>query len=142
MKIAVRYFSRSGNTKKVAEAVAAAAGVRAEECTVPIAGTVDLLFVGGALYAGALDEALCAFLSGLSAETVGRVAVFGTACSSQTALGPVKKALAGSGIPVEERCFHARGRFLLLNCGRPNQKDLEAAGEFARSMVAAAGGSR
>ena len=46
MKIAVRYFSRGGNTKKLADAIAKAVGVDAETTSVPLTEDVDILFLG------------------------------------------------------------------------------------------------
>lgn len=54
MKAAVRYYSRTGNTKIAAEAIARAAGTRAVSVDAPdaaIQDPVDVLFIGGALYA-------------------------------------------------------------------------------------------
>ncbi|MDR3138316.1 MAG: hypothetical protein LBT95_01445 [Treponema sp.] len=42
MKIAVRYHSRSGNTKKIAEAIAEAAGADAADCGRPVTEAADL----------------------------------------------------------------------------------------------------
>ena len=44
MKAAVRYYTRSGNTQKLADAVAAVIGVRAETTDVPVTEPVDVLF--------------------------------------------------------------------------------------------------
>ena len=56
MEIAVSYFSRGGNTKKVAEAVAKSAGTTAKDCSEPLKESVDLLFLGGAVYGFELDD--------------------------------------------------------------------------------------
>ena len=51
MKIAVRYYTRSGNTQKLAEAVAAAVGVEALPVSEPLTEPVDVLFLGCSYYA-------------------------------------------------------------------------------------------
>ena len=79
MTIAVRYQSRGGNTKAVANAIAKAAGVMAEPILVPIEEPVDLLFVGGGVYAWDIDRSLKKFLKSLTPETVKSVAAFTTA---------------------------------------------------------------
>ena len=61
MIIAVRYFSRTGNTKAVAEAIAKEAGVSAVSVDSPDAAIkqpIDVLFIGGALYAYGIDNHL------------------------------------------------------------------------------------
>ena len=45
-KIAVRYYTKTGNTKKLAEAIAETVGVKAESVTVPVDQEVDILFLG------------------------------------------------------------------------------------------------
>jgi flavodoxin len=55
MKIAVRYFSRGGNTKKLADAIANAVGVTAETTDVPLTEDVDILFLGSSVYAYGVD---------------------------------------------------------------------------------------
>ena len=79
MIIAVRYQSRGGNTKVVAEAIAKATGVVAEPIEKPLDAHVDLLIVGGGVYAWGLDEALVSFLESLDPAKVNTVAAFTTA---------------------------------------------------------------
>jgi flavodoxin len=131
----VRYVSRRGNTKKVAESVARALGL----CPAAI-GTdteidhADILFVGGALYAGKIDGKLRAFLEKLTAGQVGTVAVFSTSGGDKTILAEVKSILEPKNIPVAGESFHCRGAFLFLNTDRPNEEDLKRAEDWARRL--------
>ena len=43
MKIAVRYYTKTGNTKRLAEAVAEAIGAEALPITAPVTEKVDIL---------------------------------------------------------------------------------------------------
>ena len=79
LKVAVRYQSRGGNTKAVAEAIAKTAGVVAEPIDTPIPEPVDLLFIGGGVYAWNIDKSLITYLENLAPETAKAVAVFTTA---------------------------------------------------------------
>ena len=66
MSVAVRYYSRSGNTKLLAEAIAKGANVKATSVDTPeskIEEKVDILFIGGALYAYGLDKNLKEYLT-------------------------------------------------------------------------------
>ena len=45
MKIAVRYYTKTGNTKKLAMAIAEAVGVEAKPISVPVDEPVDILFL-------------------------------------------------------------------------------------------------
>ena len=72
MKTAVRYYSKLGNTEKIAQAIAEGAGIEArsivEEPALP--EKVDVLFLGGAPYANIMAPELKAFAEGLRAEGV------------------------------------------------------------------------
>ena len=113
MNSAVRYCSRSGNTKAAAEAMADALGVSAlsveDEAAVP-EEKIDLLFLGGALYAYGIDERLKTYISALSPDTVGRAVLFSTSWLSKHALDVMRKSLGQKGIPVSEETFWAKGK--------------------------------
>ena len=79
MKTAVRYYSRTGNTKVIAEAIAPVAGCQAESIEVPLEGVTDILFLGGALYWGKIPRTLKEYIKSLSPQQVKYVAVFTTA---------------------------------------------------------------
>ena len=49
MKVAVRYYTKTGNTKKLAEAIAEAVGAEALSLNTPIEEPVDILFLGNSL---------------------------------------------------------------------------------------------
>jgi flavodoxin len=131
MNIEVRYFSRSGNTKKLADAVANAVGTEAKDCSEPLTGTVDLLFLGGSVYGGGLDGSLKQFIEGLDASTVKRVAVFATSAIVRMPEKEAEELLRGKGITVSNYSFHCRGSFLIMHKGRPNDEDLTGAATFA-----------
>ena len=113
MNIAVRYCSRSGNTKAAAEAMAEALGVKAlsvdDAAAVP-EEKIDLLLLGGALYAYGIDDRLKTYISALSPDTVGKAALFSTSWLSKHALDVMRKALAQKGIAVSEETFWTKGK--------------------------------
>ena len=135
MKIAVRYYTKTGNTKRLAEAVAAALGVEALPISEPITEPVDLLLLGNSYYAFSIDPEVRAFIRSLDKGLVGRIANFGTAALLNSTWKKVKAEADRVGIPMEEREFHCRGEFKGAHKGRPNQADLEAAAAFARSLT-------
>ncbi|MBR6954414.1 MAG: flavodoxin [Clostridia bacterium] len=135
MKIAVRYYTKTGNTKRLAEAVAAALGVEALPISEPITEPVDLLLLGNSYYAFSIDPEVRAFIRSLDKSLVGRIANFGTAALLNSTWKKVKAEADRVGIPMEEREFHCRGEFKGAHKGRPNQADLEAAAAFARSLT-------
>ncbi|MGI6106882.1 MAG: flavodoxin family protein [Lachnospiraceae bacterium] len=130
MKTAVRYYSRSGHTKAVAEAIAKEAGVEAVSVSDPEAALTekaDVLFVGGALYAYGLDQHLKTWLTDLQPDKVGKAVVFSTSWISKHALDLIKNALTAKGIQVETQTFYAKGN--------PGEEQLKAAAEFAKKFL-------
>lgn len=129
MKTAVRYYSKLGNTEKIARAIAEGAGVAArsivEEPTLP--EKVDVLFLGGAPYANIMAPELKAYAEGLNADTVGKVVLFTTSNWSRRTVLALKKLLREKGIPVADDYFYAH---MLNISGRT-----EAAKEFGRKMA-------
>ena len=127
MNYAVRYYSRSGNTKGIAEAFAKELGVEAisvDQEGAEICEETDVLFVGGALYAYGIDEHLQSFLEGLSGESVKKAVVFSTSWISKHAIELIKECLTNQGIEVEDESFYSRGK--------PGVKDLAKAAEFVK----------
>jgi len=135
MKIAVRYYTKTGNTKRLAEAVAAAVGVQALPLSAPLEEPVDLLFLGNSYYAFNIDPEVKAFLQGLKKEQVGKLVNFGSAAMLNSTYKKVKAEADKAGIPMDEREFHCKGEFKGLHKGRPNEEDLAAAAAFARSFL-------
>ncbi|MDR1972114.1 MAG: flavodoxin [Treponema sp.] len=135
MKVAVRYVTRSGNTKKLADAIGQAAQVPALPVTHPLAEPVDLLFLGGSVYGGGVDSALISFIGGLASGTVKKVAVFSTAAITFSAYPQIKRLLAARGIAVESREYHCRGKFAVFHRNRPDDRDCAAAAKFAADLI-------
>ncbi|MDR1329062.1 MAG: flavodoxin [Oscillospiraceae bacterium] len=132
----VIYATRTGNTKKLALAVAKGAGAVAQ--SLDEAGTisgVDTLFVGASIYAGKIDERLRAFLGGLTPDIVKRVAVFGSAMGKSSALAEISELLAANGVAVCDKEFSCKGRFLLFNRNCPDAGDLANAEAFAKEIA-------
>lgn len=107
--IAVRYFSKSGNTKRIAEAIAEGAGVKAISIVgeTSLSERADVLFLGGAPYANVMAPELKAYAQNLTADTVGKAVLFTTSNWSRRTVRALKKILASKGIPVEEDYFYA-----------------------------------
>ena len=135
MKIAVRYYTKTGNTKKLAEAVAAAVGVEALPLSAPLTEKVDILFLGNSYYAFSIDPEVRDFVRGLDKNMVGRIVNFGSAAMLNSTYKKVKAEADKVGIPMDEREFHCRGEFKGLHKGKPDASDLKAAADFARSIV-------
>ena len=111
MKIAVRYQSRGGNTRAVAEVIAKTLGVDAAPINIPLPEKVDLLFIGGGVYKWDADPELKAYLQTLNAKQIGKIAAFSTTGGMTAAIKRISKAAKAKGIPL---CEHTLCMKLLL----------------------------
>lgn len=125
----VRYFSKSGNTKVIAEAVAVAAGTEAKDISVPVEAGADVLFLGGAVYAFHIAGKLKKFIKTLPPQLSGKVAVFSTAGNPGGASHLIKKQLVKRGITPIEREFHCVGEKV------KDEAVQKQAADFAREIV-------
>ena len=135
MKIAVRYYTKTGNTKRLAEAVAEAVGAEALPISTPITEPVDILFLGNSYYAFSIDPEVRDFVKSLNKDMVGRIVNFGSAAMLNSTYKKVKAEADKVGIPMDEREFHCKGEFKGLHKGKPDESNLKAAAEFARKIV-------
>ncbi len=135
MKVAVRYYTKTGNTKRLAEAVAEAVGAEALPISAPVEEPVDVLFLGNSYYAFSIDPEVRAFIRSLDSRKIGRIVNFGSAAMLNSTWKKVKTEADKKGIAMDEREFHCRGEFKGIHKGRPNEEDLSAAAAFARSVV-------
>lgn len=130
MNIAVRYCSRSGNTKALAETIAEAVKADAVSVDSPeatLTDPADVLFIGGALYAYGLDKHLKEYLNSLKKEDVKKAVVFSTSWLFKHSVELIQKALMEKGIVVEEEYFYAKNM--------PSAQQLEEAKAFAKKCL-------
>ncbi len=113
MNVAVRYYSRSGNTKTIADTIATTSGVDAvsvDKAGAAITEDTDILFIGGALYAYGLDKNMKNYLASIDGSKVKKAVVFSTSSISKHSVDLLKKGLAAKGIPVEDDFFYVKGK--------------------------------
>ena len=135
LRIAVRYYTKTGNTKRLAEAVAEAVGVEALPISTPLTEPVDILFLGNSYYAFSIDSEVRTFVRSLDKEMVGKIVNFGSAAMLNSTFKKVKAEADKVGIPMDPREFHCKGEFKGAHKGRPNEADLKAAAEFAKGII-------
>lgn len=138
MKVKVLYHSSSGNTKRVADAIADALGIKAEPIeTAFLSEPVDLLFLGDGVYFGKPNKNTIAFIERLSSDTVKNVAVFAT-YGGQASIGEkLKKLLKTKKLHVVGEPFTCKGKaWGILNRGHPSENDLSEACRYAKSITA------
>ena len=109
MDIAVRYYTKTGNTKRLAEAVAEAVGVKALPISAAIEEPVDILFLGNSYYAFSIDPEVRDFIRALDKNKVGKIVNFGSAAMLNSTWKTVKDEADKVGIVMDEREFHCKG---------------------------------
>ncbi len=134
MNIAVRFYTRSGNTKKLADAVAKAVSVEAKDVTCRLSEKADVLFLGCSYYAFDVDEAVKKFIIE-NKDNIGKIVCFGTSAMMKSMKKPVKKVADTVGVAVADEEFHCRGQFAKVHKGRPNEKDLADVSAFATKII-------
>ncbi len=132
----VIYYSRGGNTKKVAEAIAAELGVTATDVKAASLETGDgVLFLGSGCYGGNPGEDMVKFIDANDFEAR-RVALFGTSGGGAgNEVKAMEAAVKEKGADVIGRYFCKGQMALLFSHGHPNSADIEAARTFARTMA-------
>jgi flavodoxin len=149
MKPIVIYATKSGNTKKVANAIAAALGcpcIKISADTSPSAVDLepyDLVFMGTGIYKGEPSEDLLSYLQKISPKTSRRFALFvtcfgwGKEIADENVVGTLKAALTAKGQRMLDNRFSCFGGGLgFVKRGHPNSEELADAKRWAKELAA------
>ncbi len=139
MKIKVVYHSSTGNTKKLAQAIASTLNVAAEPIAkdpVPFSSPVDLLFIGDGVYMGSINKRTKALIDKMDPRMVKNVAIFAT-YGNQAEIGfDMKRLLESKGLRVIGEPFTCKGQaWLFLNRNHPNNVDISGVREYAKNIL-------
>lgn len=130
MNVAVRYQSRGGHVKAMAESLAEGAGVEAISVDAPNAALddhVDLLFIGGAMYKWKLDPSMQRFLDEIPEGSVYKAVVFGSSATTRRPVYAIQEELKKKGAIINPLALFQRGK--------PKKYLFEIAPPFARDQV-------
>lgn len=134
MKIAVRYFFKTGNTKKLAEAVASATGTEAKDVDKPLEEDVDILFLCNSVYWNGIDARVKAFLRA-PGHKIGMLVNVSSAAMKESTYKQMRSFAVETGIPIDNREFHCKGSFMGMHKGKPDQNDIENVKRFAKELT-------
>ena len=134
MNIEVRYYTRGGNTRRLAEAVAKALNVEARTVDAPMDGRADVVFLCASVYGGMPEKSVITFVK-QNARDIGRLVVLSTSASGRSTFTKLKAAAEDMGVPVSEAYFHCPGAFMFLHRDRPNEEDCKNAATFAEAQL-------
>jgi flavodoxin len=135
MIIAMRYLSRTGHTKQVAEIIAQELGITAKPITEPLSEVTDILVLGGAIYGFSIDDDFKAYIAGLNPTKIKKVYVIATSALVKSVNQTIKDLLLAQGLNVAEDTFHCYGKFAAIHAKHPTAKDLQDAAAFAKKIV-------
>lgn len=130
MKVAIRYQSRGGNVKAMAEAIARGCGVDAvsfDSADAQLTEPVDLLFVGGGLYGFQLDKDFRAYLENLPEDYVGEAICFGSSMLTRRPVLLIQDVLKSKGIKINKQAIWSRNH--------PNENLIEVIEYFAENEL-------
>lgn len=129
MNTAIRYYSRTGNTKVIAELIAESTGCLAEPIDVPLEEETDILFLGGAIYWGKIPKVMKMYIQELSPQKVKRVAIFTTSGIIDVTCGIYKEYLRKHDLKVMKEMYFCNGKEVL------EMKNREYTAEFAKKVM-------
>ena len=134
MKVQVLYYSKTGNTKKVANVIALELGVEAKDVKREALDKDCLVFLGSGLYANKLGKEMIEFINNNDFNGV-NVALFGTSMKGGgKEVNEMEKILRSKGATIKGK-FYSFGKFLIMKRGHPDESELAKAREFARETA-------
>ncbi len=106
-KIRIRYYSKLGHTKKIADYIAKYLKLEAKEISDDdfIDGS-EILFLGGAPYANVMDKKLKEYVEKLRPKDAKRVVLFTTSNWSRRTALSIKKTLKEKGLKVDDKYLY------------------------------------
>ena len=105
MKYAVRYASRGGNTRAVADEIAKKIDVKAERISEPLEEEVDVLFLGAGVWFASVTKDMKEYLAALDSGKIKQIVAFTTSGHLESAIKKITAAAKDKGIKVHEESF-------------------------------------
>lgn len=113
MNVVIRYQSRGGHVKEMAEIISEGTGVEAisiDDPRAPITEPVDVLFIGGALYKFKLDPGMEEYLASIPEGMVRKAIVFGSSALTRRPIFLIQERLKAKGILIHPSGIYMRGK--------------------------------
>jgi menaquinone-dependent protoporphyrinogen IX oxidase len=136
MKTAVVYYTKTGHSRKIADAIANELHIQAEDIkNNPKLNAVDLLFIVGGIYAGKSDPGIISYVKSIESSTVKKVALVTSCSSNKTKQIEIREILERNKVEVIPEEYMCKGSFLFLSHGHPDQTDINSAVDYAKRLV-------
>ena len=136
MEINVVYSSRTGHSKKLAQAIANELSLTALDLKQgALPENSDLMFLVTGIYAAKSALEVLEFIETLTPQVVKRVCLV-TSSMSRTSPTTIRVLLEKKGIFVLPEEYKCRGSFLFFGMGHPTAEELGDAAQFAKEITA------
>lgn len=135
MKAKVVYYTKSGNTEKIAKAIAQELDCEITTMDETPTTAVDILFLGASVYKFGIDKKVLNFIANLDNTKIGTVVIFSTSAMSDSGYPQLVKKIAAKGIKVSEHHYYCRGQFMFANKNKPDLDDINSAKKFAKNVT-------
>ncbi|MBQ3832652.1 MAG: hypothetical protein II935_09845 [Bacteroidales bacterium] len=132
---AIRYYSKFGHSKQMAEAIETLVGAKAVEVTKPIVEPVDTLYLGCGVMFGRIDGKVVSFIKTLTPDKVKRVVCFGSCAIIKSPVPRMRQLLEAQGVTVSSQEFTCRGSMGPIHSGHPDTKDIEDFCKFVQTTI-------
>ena len=134
MNIEVRYFSKTGNSKKLAVAIGEELEKEALDITNDLDKEVDILFICNAIYWAGIDSKVKKFIKENASKIKLLVNVSNAGIKKSSYKG-MKKLAKKNNIKISDKEFHCPGSFMGMHKNRPNDEDLLALRGFVKEVI-------
>jgi len=145
MKTLVLYSTKTGNTQKIAQAIASETNAELVQVTNPgppygvDLGDYDLIFVGTGIRAGNPFPEMVSYLNTIDLHDSKSFAIFltwgGAGKTNETVSGKVRKILESKNQKVVDGFFSSYGKWNMRKSSRPNENDINAAKTWAQTII-------
>ncbi|MBP5342524.1 flavodoxin [bacterium] len=133
MNIAVRYYTKTGNSKKLAEAVGNELSIEALSIENDLIEEVDILFLANSVYYAGIDKNVKEFLN-RNKDKIKLLINISSAALIKSTYSQMKNITKKLGINLSEDEFHTKGSFKGINKNRPNEDDIKNLTEFIKNL--------
>ena len=132
---AIRYYSKFGHSKQMAQAIEEAVGAKAATVAEPLTEPVDTLYLGAGVLLGKVNSAVLDFINTLTPNVVKEVVLFGSCAIIDSPVPQMRTALEAKGIKVSDKSFTCKGSMGPIHMGHPNKADIDAFRKFVLSTI-------
>lgn len=134
-KTAVIYATKTNHSKKLAESIASALNIKAQNIKEnPELKGLDLIFIVGGIYGGVSMPELLEYIKQIDKYSSKRAALVTSCASGKQTQTQVRSILEEKGIKVMDE-FVCKGNFLFVAANHPNSNDLKEAADFALKIA-------